>query len=76
VVFKQAAFGLEEQSHLQFLREKTDMIVISRGPSVSTAAQIIERVKSGAHLVQVSDPLFLEGPFALSDLKAKLRQEY
>lgn len=61
---------------MQFLREHTDMIVVSRGPSVSTAAHIAERVKSGAHLVQVSDPLFLEGPYALSDLKSKLRQEY
>ncbi len=37
IIAKQNEFGAEEQSHLQYLRSQTDMIVISRGARVNSA---------------------------------------
>lgn len=34
------------------------------------------RVKSGAHLVQVYKPLFLDGPYSLFDLKRDFKGEF
>lgn len=50
-------------------------MISRRGPEVATdttAAQVIERVRAGAHLVQVGGDLVQGGPYALSDLKRDL----
>lgn len=52
-----------------------DLIVISRRSMAATdtsATQVVERVKAGAHLVQVGGDLVCGGPYALCDLKRDL----
>lgn len=68
IVLHQDTFSNVEEQEVKYLRENTDLIVISKGQKLKEAQPIVDRIKSGAHLVQIYEPIFLKGPYGAYDL--------
>ena len=61
---------------LQLIRESDknhNLLLISVG-GVRTGDDAIERIKSGADLLQIYTPLFIQGPYVVNDILRRMQK--